>query len=94
MYELSFLGWLVQKFEDNFKTSVYIKNTNSCNCINYYSICPARNRVGVIKTLLHRAFHVSSDRYIFFHEVQRIKQLLINKIFPIKLIEKIIENFP
>ena len=69
MYELSFLGWLVQKFEDNFKTSVYIKNTNSCNCINYYSICPKRYKVGVIETLLHvhRAFfHVSSDRFIFF----------------------------
>ena len=91
--KLAFLDCLVQKFEDNFKTSVYVKDTNSGDCINYYSICPERYKVGVIKTLLHRAFHVSSDRYIFFHEVQRIKQLLTNNNFPIQVIEKTIENF-
>ena len=36
---------------------------------------------------------MSSDGYIFFHEVQRIKQLLTNNNFPIQVIEKTIENF-
>ena len=63
--KLAFLDCLVQNFEENFKISVYVKDTNSGDCINYYSICPVRYKVGVIKTLLHRALHVSSDRNIY-----------------------------
>ena len=36
---------------------------------------------------------MSSDRYIFFYEVQKIKQLLTNNNFPIHVINKTIENF-
>ena len=39
-------------------------------CISYYSICPERYKVGVIKSYipseLNLSFHVSSDGNIFF----------------------------
>ena len=79
--QLAFLDCLVHRFENRFKTSVYVKNTNFGDCINFHSICPDRYKTGVIKTLLHRAYHISSDPAIFYTEVQRLTQLFTNNNF-------------
>ena len=91
--KLSFLDCLITRFESKFKTSVFVKDTNSGDCINYKSICPEKYKTGVIKTLLHRGYHVSSDPTIFNAEVARIKQLLTNNNFPAKVIESEVNKF-
>jgi len=90
---LSFLDVIVNRCRDNFETSVHVKKTSSGDCINYRSLCPERYKTGVIKTLLHRAYKISSNWSIFHAEVERIKQLLTNNNFPMKIIDETIGNF-
>ena len=92
-HELPFLDTLVKRCNDSFVSSVYVKETNNGDCLNYHSICPERYKTGVIKTLLFRAFHVCSNWDNFHIEVERIKQLLTNNNFPITIIDKTLKQF-
>ena len=91
--QLSFLDCLIKRFDDTLQTSVFVKDTNAGDCLNYKSVCPDRYKTGVIKTLLHRGYHVSSNSDTFQKEVQRIRQLLTDNNFPINLINKTIDKF-
>ena len=84
---------MVQRYGDNFRTSVFVKDTNSGDSVNYDGICPERYKVSTIKSLMHRAFHVSSTEALFEVEVKRIKQLLTNNNYPMKLIDDEIKKF-
>jgi len=91
---IPFLDVLVdRRVSDVWRTSVYIKSTNNGDCLNYKSMCPERYKVGVIRALLHRGYHVSSDWSVFSDEVQRIRQLLTNNNYPMALIDKTISRF-
>ena len=70
-----------------------MKATNIGQCINYKSICPERYKTGVIRTFLHRAYHVCSEWSSFYVEVQRIKQVLTNSNFPARVIDREVEKF-
>ena len=91
--KLAFLDCLVTRMNEKFHTQVYVKDTNNGDCINYKSLCPERYKVGVIKTLLHRGYHISNDWETFHIEIVRIKQLLTNNNFPMKLIDETINKF-
>ena len=91
--KLPFLDTLITRFNNSFVSSVYVKETNNGDCLNFDSICPDRYKTGVIKTLLHRAFHVSSCWDDFHIEVERIKQLLTNNNFPINIIDQALKQF-
>ena len=91
--ELSFLDTLIRRCNDSFVSSVYVKETNNGDCLNYNSICPDRYKTGVIKTLLHRAFHICSNWDNFHTEVERVKQLLTNNNFPINIIDRTLKEF-
>ena len=90
---LSFLDCLITRYDSRFETSVYVKDTSMGDCINYKSICPDKYKTGVIKTLLHRGYHVSSDHDTFQEEVRRVKQLLTNNNFPADIIDGEVQNF-
>ena len=91
--KLNFLDVMLQKEGNKLTTSVYVKNTNDGTCINYNSICPDRYKTGVIKTLLHRAFHLSSKWEDFRCETQRLRQLFVNNNFPIRVVDETIDKF-
>lgn len=91
--QVPFLDTIVKRYDLQFKTSVYVKSTNAGDCINYNSICPDRYKTGVIKTLLHRGYHTSSDWFSFHEEIKRIKQLLTNNNFPMKAIDREVKDF-
>ena len=78
---------------EKFHTGVYVKDTNNGDCINFKSVCPERYKIGVIKTLLHRGYHISADWATFHLEIERIKQLLSNNNFPMEIIETTIKQF-
>jgi hypothetical protein len=79
--------------KQHFLTSVFVKNTNNGDCMNFISLCPFRYKIGVIKTLLHRAYNICSSWEYFHIEVSRIKQLLTNNNFPTTVIDKTIREF-
>ena len=91
--QLAYLDTLVNRTPLYFKTSVYIKTTNFGDCLNYSSICPDKYKSSVINTLLHRAYQICSDWETFHVELIRIKQLLTNNNFPMKIIDERIRKF-
>jgi hypothetical protein len=90
---LPFLDVLAQNNGNTLSTSVFVKDTNYGDCLNFDSLCPDRYKIGVIKALLHRGYHICSDWNLFHIEINRIKQLLVNNNFPMSLIEKTVNNF-
>ena len=54
--QLSVLDLLIASDGDNFLTSVYRKKHSIGLCTNYLSFMPFSNKIGLVKTLLHRAF--------------------------------------
>jgi len=91
--EINFLDVHIKSNGNIFHTSVHIKDTNNGDYLNYKSICPQRYKVGVIKTLLHHAYLISSNWDVFDKEIFRLKQTLINNNFPQYLIEQTIKQF-
>ena len=91
--QLAFLDCLINRDDHKFTTSVYVKPTHGGDCINYNGLCPQRYKTGVINTLLHRAYAISSSWTHIHKEISRVRQLLTNNNFPIDLIDKEINKF-
>ena len=91
--QLNFLDVNITPDGNSFKTKVHIKPTNTGQCINYNSLAPHRYKTGVIKTLLHRSFKISSSSEIFETEINRLEQLFTNNNYPMDIIRKEIELF-
>ena len=90
---LAFLDVKISNADDQIKTQVHTKPTDSGECINYIGLAPQQYKTGVIKTMLHRAYLISSDWETFHLEIQRLKQLFTNNNFPMKIIEEEIAAF-
>lgn len=91
--QLVFLDVLLNNKNGPIETSVHTKKTSTGDCINYNGICPEKYKVSTIKTFLHRAYNISSNWQLFHHEVEKIKQRLVNNNFPMKIIDRTIEEF-
>ena len=90
---LPFLDIRVTRTEQHLTTDVFIKPTNTGECINYNSISPDRYKLGVTRTFLHRAFNTCSTYQSLHLEIQRIKQLLTNNNFPMEVIDGEVRKF-
>ena len=90
--ELTFLDVNITHKNNQIETSVHTKSTHSGD-INYHSIAPDRYKTGIIKSMLNRAYTISSNWDAFHAEVERLKQMFTNNNFPIKLIDETIKQF-
>ena len=90
---ISFLDVDTCRSNGSFQTKVHVKSTNTGDCLNFNSITTDTYKTGVIKTMLHRAFKISSSWTTFHEEVNRLKQLFTNNNYPLKLIENQINKF-
>ena len=63
--------------------------------LNYHNECPTKYKIALMKkkNLLHRAYHISSSKKIFYKELKNIKQTLVNNNFPNKLINQQIKQY-
>ena len=59
--KLAFLDILISNENDNFCTSVFCKKTSIGLYTNFTSFTPFSYKIGLIKTLLHHAFEISSS---------------------------------
>ena len=92
--KIPFLDVLLDNSNDKkLITSVYTKPTKSEDCLNYNSAAPERYKTGVIKTLISRAWKISSDHDSFNQEKLRIKKLLVNNNFPCHVCDRAIDEF-
>ena len=91
--KLAFLDVLLEMKDGNLQTSVYVKPTNSGEVLNYKSECSEKYKKGVITNLLHRGYQTSSNIEIFNQEINRLKQLLANNNYPMKLVDNCVNSF-
>ena len=78
---LSFLDVLVEKESTGFLNSIYRKPTFTGQYIRWNSFSPKMRKIGLIKTLVHRALMICSKAKLG-SELDKIKQLLIEKGYP------------
>ena len=75
---LSLLGVLVEKEGSEFLTSVYRKPTFTGHYIRWNSFSSKERKIGLIKTLVHKAIVICSKNKLV-SELDTIKRILIEK---------------
>ena len=94
---LPFLDVNITKCYNNnicsFSTSVYRKPTFTELGSSCYSYVPLLYKINAAKTLIHRAYHLSSNYILFSQEIKIVENYLINNGFLIKLIERTTARF-
>ena len=91
--KLAFFDIVISNESDNYCTSVCCKKTSIGLYTNFTSFTPFSYKIGLIKTLLHRAFEISSSWNFFDQEKRKIKNLLMKNLYPSHLIDKEIKTF-
>ena len=91
---IPFLDVRITKTNDHqIETSVYRKETNTDIYMNWYSHAPTIWKIATLKSLIRRAFLISSKPDTLNAELVHLKDTFCDKNdYPRKLVEKIIEN--
>ena len=71
---LAFLDTKVHRKDNKFVTSVYRKPTFTGLGMSYYSYCCDMFKINAIKTLLFRAYNISSNYFLMHQEFDFLKQ--------------------
>ena len=80
--QISFLDVLVTNDEEQFCTSVFHKKTAIDLFTNYLRFTHFSYKVGLVRTLLHCAFTISSSWFLFHEEVVKIEHYLEKSSYP------------
>ena len=91
--QLSFLDLLITCNGDNFLTSVYRKKHSIGLYTNYLSFTPFSYKIVLVKTLLDRAFVISSNWSIFHLELNEANKILEKNLYPSNLIDEQIKQY-
>ena len=78
---------------DQFCTSVFRKETAIGLFTNYLGFTPFSYTVGLVRTLLHHDFMISSSWFLFHKEVVKIKQYLEITFYPLRFVAKQVKFF-
>lgn len=90
---LPFLDILISKDNNNFRTTVYRKPTNTNRYLNFESNHNISVKTGVVKSLYDRAKTICSDRDSFEKEKLFIKNVLKDNKYPNDFIERSFRKF-
>ena len=80
--QISFLDVLITNDVDQFCTSVFGKEPGIGLFTNYLGFTPFCYKVGLVRTLLHRAFMINSSWFLFNEEIVKIKHYLEKLLSP------------
>ena len=90
--QLPFLDILLSN-KEQLITSVYKKKTNTGLMTNFFSFTPFKYKVGLLNTLVDRAFKINSTWQGFHKDVENIKHTLLKNEFPLSLINSKIKTY-
>ena len=90
---LPFLGAQLINKCTQIKTKGYVKPTNTALMLHYKSHVDDRYKHGLLKTMLDRAFHLSSNWSYFSDECDRLKVVFSRLSYPDRLINSTISPF-
>ena len=88
---LPFLDVLVERFNDEFITSVYRKPTFNGDYVPWSSFCPRKRKVGLISCLLRRAIKICSPVKLR-DEINKITSIFLNLGYPEFVINRTIKQ--
>ena len=91
--QLSFLDILIKRDNNKFSTSLYRKETFSGVYSNFHSFMSSSYKEGLIFTLLHRIFVITSSYQILHEEICKLKTILLKNAFPLFVIDRCILKF-
>ena len=90
---LAFLDIKITRINNKFITSIYRKKTFSGVYLNFHSFLPNAYKKGLLFTLLHRAYRISSSYVNFHEEIEKLKLIWQKNNFPVYFIDKCIQKF-
>ena len=90
---ISFLDILIKNNGENFSTTIFRKTTAIGLFTNYLSFTPLSYKIGLVKTLIHRAFKICSNWCLFHDEVNNIKKYLEKNSYPMNFIDREIKTY-
>ena len=91
--KLAFLDVLISKTDQDLCTSVYRKMTSIGLYTSFVIFTPYSYKIGLIKTLIHSTYKISSSWASFNEEISKVKHLLMKNMYPSYLIHKQIKRF-
>ena len=91
---ISFLDVLIKRNDDNkLETSVYRKSTNTDIYMNWNSYAPKSWKIATLRSLIKRAFLVSSQNEYLETELDHLKQVFTNyNDYPKQLVDQIMKE--
>ena len=93
-HKLPFLDVLIDNHDPSSSlTRVYRKKTFTGLLTNYFSFTSYSYKVGLIKTLVDRAYKINSTWLGFHEDINKLTDILKKNLFPAHLIEKIINRY-
>lgn len=75
------------------QTTVFIKNSNTGECLNYHSECSDNYKFGPINNFLPRANAIFTGWNDIDLEIKIIKLMLVNNGYPMTIIDQTVNNF-
>ena len=89
----SFLDVKICRENNKLTTTVYRKPTFSGVFTNFKSFIPTVYKFGLVYTLLHRCFNITSSYEKFDNEINALKQILKLNGYPTQFIDRCIKQF-
>jgi len=90
---LAFLDTTVERHQDHFSLSVYRKPTFTGLGTSFFSFTSYIFKVNAVRTLVHRAYHLSSTYLNFTIELDFLRNFFESNGYPKFLVEKVIRVF-
>ena len=91
--KLPFLGMMIIRNGPRLDTKVYVKPTDTGLLLHYQSHVDVNYKHSLLKTMLNRAFKLSSNWQFFHQECERLKMVFARLHYPETLIENTIRHF-
>ena len=88
-----FIGIEIIKNGTELETRVYRKPTNTGLLLHFQSHVDKRCKIGLLKTMLHRAYAMSSTTEAFKEECAKLRSIFFRLDYPIGLINSTIDMF-
>ena len=89
---LPYLDLLIEQTETQFKTKVYVKETNVGRCMNARGECPDSYKRSVIAAYVRRALTHCSTWDDVHQELERVRQMLTNNGYEDRMIEEVVSK--
>lgn len=90
---LSFLDVNVNRYNENFLTSLYRKPTFSGVYTNFNSFLPELYKQSLVSTLMFRIYTICSSWELINKEVTNLRKILRGNAYPATLLDKLIKTF-